>query len=489
MNILLRGQPILRRGLTLLLCALPLRAGTLSSADFVLTKTLPTTPGVANLTSASFSLAGAFGEPVSGQLYNSASFGLVPGYYAGFFGAGGTFSLVSSRVGDPGSKPFMQDGLQIGVPLNAAIHLDFSAVVAQNPDLVGVTVQLLSDHLGQSPSPAPFAAVVPAYNTDGHELVLSPPTAWQGNTLYDVELTPDLLSNDGFSLDKPSHIQFLTVLDPSVDNVVIHPNVVQAAAATAQGLAAGAVMNIHIPAQALSAYSFLQFNKDPLHAPLQTDPATIEAANQKAQTSGGPYRAPIAYEEIVAYDLNGNPTSALANAGSLSVSYNAPQGTVQGAPLVRSRTLSLWVLDSQHQLWVKMGSTKNDTAAGTLSAPISRLTLFALMGEADNSTSAVNVFPVPWRPHGPKAGTGSGQTGTEADGLIFNNLPSECTIRIYTLAGEKVRELRHSEALTLIPQERWDGKTSSGDPVASGVYLWRVEAGPDAKNGKLMIIR
>jgi hypothetical protein len=290
-------------------------------------------------------------------------------------------------------------------------------------------------------------------------------------------------------LDRTYHIQFLTVLDPSVDNVVIHPNVVQAAAAAAQGSAASAVLNVHIPAQALSTYSFLQFNKDPLHTPLQADPATIEAANQKAQASGGPYRAPIAYEEVVAYDLNGNPTSALANAGSLSVSYNAPAGTVQGSPLVRSRTLSLWVLDAQHQLWVKMGSTKNDTGAETLSAPISRLTLFALMGEADSATSAVNVFPVPWRPHGPNAGTGSGQTGTEADGLIFTNLPSECTIRIYTISGDLVRELHHSDVAGPLEQEPWDGRTTHGEIAASGVYLWRVESSVDGKNGKLMIIR
>jgi flagellar hook assembly protein FlgD len=84
---------------------------------------------------------------------------------------------------------------------------------------------------------------------------------------------------------------------------------------------------------------------------------------------------------------------------------------------------------------------------------------------------------------------GVGQTGTIEDGMTFTSLPSECTIKIYTVSGELVRTLQHSDVTGLPQQEKWDGKTSGGDPVASGVYLWRVESASDAKNGKLMVIR
>jgi flagellar hook assembly protein FlgD len=73
--------------------------------------------------------------------------------------------------------------------------------------------------------------------------------------------------------------------------------------------------------------------------------------------------------------------------------------------------------------------------------------------------------------------------------MTFTNLPSECTIKIYTLAGGLVRQLQHSDAAGLPHQEIWDGKTTHGDNAASGVYLWRVESSADGKNGKLMIIR
>ena len=73
--------------------------------------------------------------------------------------------------------------------------------------------------------------------------------------------------------------------------------------------------------------------------------------------------------------------------------------------------------------------------------------------------------------------------------MTFNQLPSECRIRIYTLSGELVRELHHSDLVGPVAQEQWDGKTSGGATTASGVYVWRVESDSDSKNGKLMIIR
>jgi flagellar hook assembly protein FlgD len=111
------------------------------------------------------------------------------------------------------------------------------------------------------------------------------------------------------------------------------------------------------------------------------------------------------------------------------------------------------------------------------------------MGSADADASNVYVFPLPWRPHGPDAGDGPGQTGTDAGGITFSNLPSECTIKIYTVSGHLVRALSHSDLAGPVGQEKWDGNTSSGDHAASGVYLWRVESSADSKNGKLMVIR
>lgn len=54
-------------------------------------------------------------------------------------------------------------------------------------------------------------------------------------------------------------------------------------------------------------------------------------------------------------------------------------------------------------------------------------------------------------------------------GLIFDNLTSEGTIRIYTIPGDLVREISFSAADNGC--KAWDGKNSAGRNVASGVYL------------------
>jgi flagellar hook assembly protein FlgD len=111
------------------------------------------------------------------------------------------------------------------------------------------------------------------------------------------------------------------------------------------------------------------------------------------------------------------------------------------------------------------------------------------MGQASGDAQSVYVYPTPWRPHGPNAGNGPGQTGTEQGGLTFANLPSQCTIRVYTISGNLVRELQHSDVSGPVAQEKWDGLTTHGEHAASGVYLWRVESSADSKTGKLMLIR
>jgi hypothetical protein len=56
--------------------------------------------------------------------------------------------------------------------------------------------------------------------------------------------------------------------------------------------------------------------------------------------------------------------------------------------------------------------------------------------------------------------------------LYFNYLPEECTIRIYTLALDKVRTLYHSGG----SREEWDLETEGGQLVASQLLLAHIEA-------------
>lgn len=69
----------------------------------------------------------------------------------------------------------------------------------------------------------------------------------------------------------------------------------------------------------------------------------------------------------------------------------------------------------------------------------------------------------------------------------FINLPARAEIRIYTVAGELVRELRHDDQVRDFA--RWDLKNASGRDVASGIYTYRVVAAKFAVQNRFIVIR
>ena len=82
--------------------------------------------------------------------------------------------------------------------------------------------------------------------------------------------------------------------------------------------------------------------------------------------------------------------------------------------------------------------------------------------------------------------------------IHFVNLPAQARIRIYTLAGDLVRDIRHtidpSEAVTAPWDqsrdfEAWDLKNGAGRDVGSGVYIYRVESGTFFHQSRFVVIR
>jgi hypothetical protein len=96
--------------------------------------------------------------------------------------------------------------------------------------------------------------------------------------------------------------------------------------------------------------------------------------------------------------------------------------------------------------------------------------------------------------------------GDKSKRLWFVNLPEKCTIRIYTLAGDLVDEIKHEGAyeedviniskastlgLTADGIHAWDLLSKHNQIIAAGVYLFSVEnkANGDIKVGKFVIIK
>ena len=100
----------------------------------------------------------------------------------------------------------------------------------------------------------------------------------------------------------------------------------------------------------------------------------------------------------------------------------------------------------------------------------------------------VHTVPNPWR--GGAAWdlrpSNNDPTGTHLD---FVGLPEEeCTIRIYTLAGDLVQTLRH-DGRTGAGTTHWNMITRNGQGIISGVYLYAATCADETAVGRFTVIR
>ncbi|RMH62776.1 MAG: hypothetical protein D6677_09025 [Calditrichaeota bacterium] len=110
--------------------------------------------------------------------------------------------------------------------------------------------------------------------------------------------------------------------------------------------------------------------------------------------------------------------------------------------------------------------------------------------EAKNQLNRISVVPNPYvatniiEPLNPVSREQRGYRR-----IYFNHLPAQCTIRIYTQAGELVRTLEHNSTID-DGKEFWDLLTRDNMEVAYGLYFFHVDApGIGEYVGKFAIIK
>jgi flagellar hook assembly protein FlgD len=92
----------------------------------------------------------------------------------------------------------------------------------------------------------------------------------------------------------------------------------------------------------------------------------------------------------------------------------------------------------------------------------------------------VRVFPNPYKP-------GSGTSFDRAGGMMFSNLTADAKIQVYAVTGELVFEGEETDG---DGRYEWPAVNSSGEKVASGVYVFRItNSAGEKKMGKLAVIR
>ncbi len=95
--------------------------------------------------------------------------------------------------------------------------------------------------------------------------------------------------------------------------------------------------------------------------------------------------------------------------------------------------------------------------------------------------STVRVVPNPYMLHSKYESTPYDRR------LMFANLPQQCEIQIYNIAGEHIRTIQHTNNLSY---EYWDLRSKYGLEVAYGLYVFVVNADAQTKaKGKFVIIK
>ncbi|MBN1292492.1 MAG: T9SS type A sorting domain-containing protein, partial [Candidatus Latescibacteria bacterium] len=63
------------------------------------------------------------------------------------------------------------------------------------------------------------------------------------------------------------------------------------------------------------------------------------------------------------------------------------------------------------------------------------------------------------------------------------------TVTIYSLAGQKIRELTADFLPAGTHTLSWDGKDVNGNTVSSGIYITRLQAGKHTATGRMVLVR
>lgn len=105
---------------------------------------------------------------------------------------------------------------------------------------------------------------------------------------------------------------------------------------------------------------------------------------------------------------------------------------------------------------------------------------------ASQTSTLENVYTVP----DPYIVTNAWEVNEFGKRLMFANVPSRCTIRIYTVLGEHVDTIEHGEDVAGAGYAFWDMRTRNEQFIAPGVYLYHVETPVgDEATGRFLVIK
>jgi len=145
------------------------------------------------------------------------------------------------------------------------------------------------------------------------------------------------------------------------------------------------------------------------------------------------------------------------------------------------------------------GSPKSGLAALETSPTLSPVVTYALQSVDQVEALGLKVFVYPnpyrvddnYREAGFEGRLNPDMPEERTRMIHFANLPARCTIRIFSLDGDLIREIEHDvdPADPLANHDVWDMITRNSQSVVSGLYYWSVEDNSgNTQVGKLVIL-
>jgi len=312
---------------------------------------------------------------------------------------------------------------------------------------------------------------------------IDPGKDWDGNYTYRITATDGVEDNAGNSL-KEEELTFTTMLDHTKRNVVMWES--------------DPKTKMILEANALKEDGYVLINLEPL--PLkgagaieakEVNGEAIIEADEKAKNNEDIYSYNLreSMREISGYDTEGGKMvlDKFLNTVYLELPYGDANddgivdSTEETSARVRVQTLSIYWLDEEHKLWVKVSGTKVDKEKKVAGARVIGFGTYTLMGGGFYDLADSYAYPVPYKPN-----DGLSTTGDETSGITFTNLSSDAEIKIYTITGELVKKLVHKTGFV---KEWYPVENEKGEKVVSGVYIYYITNKNQHKSGKLVIIR
>ena len=361
----------------------------------------------------------------------------------------------------------VHDGEIVGVLPDTGMEAKFSEVMRKEAVEEGLELIVVSDNLNKTINekvPLNFE-----WNSSTKTARLNPQSGeLKKNYLYRLQVTDTVTDLAGNTIKGNRKIIFRTIMDYTKENVV--------AKVTGEEVTH---LEIHLKANALIEDGYLIINMEPLsyQYDVNLNPEDIKVANEKIMSNRW---CPVegCLWEIKVYNILGEwIENNFRSEVKISFPYEEKKGVVWEETL-----LAFW-LNEEHSNWVRVPGSRVDKDKNVVvTGEVPNFSVFALMGTAVYDLSEAHAYPVPWKPN-----DGKDETGTEQGGITFTNLSAEGVIKIYTISGELVREYEYKPGDE--GKWTWDVKTTNGEKVFSGVYIYYIKNEKERKTGRLMIIR